>query len=102
MRVDTNYNEDDRTLVIYVNGKFSFDVLREFRDAYEKPFGREISRVFVNLHNTDFIDSSALGMLLNMKEYLRAGEGDIAIINANQDIRKVLSIARFDKLFRIE
>jgi anti-anti-sigma factor len=47
------------------------------------------------------MDSSALGMLLLLREHVDGVRERVRIINCNTEIRKILEIANFDKLFDI-
>ncbi len=85
--------------VIHVDGQFDFSVVRDFREAYQDLGGKEIT---IDLRNTDYLDSAALGMLLNMQSYLEKPDGTIRIVNAMPQIKRVLVIARFEKKFLIE
>jgi anti-anti-sigma regulatory factor len=48
------------------------------------------------------MDSSALGMLINMQKYWEGRCSQYRIINANQQLKKIFAISRFDKKFTIE
>ena len=47
------------------------------------------------------MDSSALGMLLNMKKTIDSQVKTIEISNCQPQLRKILQISRFDKKFDI-
>jgi anti-anti-sigma factor len=57
-------------------------------------------RFVVDLAKASYMDSSALGMLLLLKEHV-GNNGQIEIVNTATDVRNVLTIANFDKLFSI-
>lgn len=101
MSVKANLSRDGGTLTISVDGKFDFGALTEFRHAYSNDHGR-VSRYVVDMRGTDTMDSSALGMLLNMKKFLNVGDREIKITNCRPTLKKILLIARFDKKFMIE
>lgn len=90
--------EDGNTLTISITGRFDFEMVQEFRSAYaDKKAGSYV----IDMRGTEHMDSSALGMLLNMRKSL--GENaDISIINCRPQIKKILTISRFDKKFKIE
>lgn len=91
----------EREVVIAVKGRFDFYVHKEFRDAYEQALqqGRP-GKFVIDLAETDYIDSSALGMLLVLKE--RAGaETAVEIARCTPEVRGILEIANFHTLFRI-
>jgi anti-anti-sigma regulatory factor len=41
-------------------------------------------------------------MLINLHKFAQKHEGSVKLINPNTQIRKILSISRFDKKFAIE
>ena len=90
-------NENNRVKLIMPE-RFDFNLHREFREAYE---GNPDSRNFIiDFEKTEYLDSSALGMLLLLKEH--AGDsGKVEIVNSKADVLNVLKIANFDKLFEI-
>ena len=101
MTVATNLSKDQGVLTIAVNGRFDFGVLNEFRKAYSDEYGH-IKKYIVDMRGTDSMDSSALGMLLNMQKFLNKQDREIKVINCQPALKKVLLIARFDKKFNIE
>jgi anti-anti-sigma factor len=55
----------------------------------------------VDLQATDYMDSSALGMLLVLRERAGGDRAQIRIVNCKPEIRRILDIARFGQLFQI-
>jgi anti-anti-sigma regulatory factor len=47
------------------------------------------------------MDSSALGMLLLLREHAGGDRSEIRIVNANTALRGTLRVAGFDKLFTL-
>lgn len=88
-------------LVIKVDGHFGFAIHKEFRSAYEEAADKYPPRRYViDLKLTDYMDSSGLGMLLVMRE--RVGEGvEISLVNSNSEIRSILDISNFHKIFNV-
>ena len=62
MAVETDFSQDGKKLTIKIKGRFDFGKHQEFRDAYERQSRRPDS-VVVDLKDTTYLDSSALGML---------------------------------------
>lgn len=54
--------------------------------------------VEVHLHHTEYLDSSALGMLLILRDL---SNGSVVLKGCAGDVLKVLEIANFSKLFSI-
>lgn len=100
MSVNSHLENESRVVVIDVKGQFDFSVQREFRDAYRDYDSGLTFRV--NLSSTEYMDSSALGMLLLLRKHA-GGAGDRVVLSgANSVVSKILSIANFDKLFLIK
>lgn len=97
MAVETDFSQDGKQLTIKVKGRFDFGKHQEFRDAYER---RQPDSVIVDLKEATYLDSSALGMLLLLRDHV-GGEPDIRVVHASPDVRKILAISNFDKLFDI-
>lgn len=98
--VRTEYDPDAGLLTIRIGRHFDFNLVYEFREAYTAP-GDSPRSVVVDLDQTEAIDSSALGMLINMKRNLDLDDNQIKIVNARSDVRKILNIVHFDKIFHI-
>ncbi len=86
--------------VIAVSGRFDFSFHQEFRDAY-KEIGNA-KRVVVDMTATEYLDSSALGMLLLLREHSGRDTDAIEIRGCNESIKKVLLLSNFDKMFAIK
>lgn len=95
--VQTRSNGGNTTLL--VQGDFRFDAYDAFRQAYAGIAPEQ--ELEIDLRQVTSMDSSALGMLLNMKEQLKRRDGEIKLVNAPEAIYKLLAIARFDKKFQI-
>lgn len=93
--------QDGNVLVITVEGRFDFTLHRDFREAYRNTKGSEMVYI-VDLHAADYMDSSALGMLLLLKEHAGGDKNSVAIRNCKAEICNILKIANFDKLFKVD
>ena len=67
MNLTTRTSADGKALTIQIKGKFDFNLVQSFRQAYAQ-IDSSTNKVIVDLRETDYMDSSALGMLLNMKK----------------------------------
>ncbi len=90
----------DYEYVITLDKSFDFNCVEDFRKVYEKTSNPK--RIMIDFRNTSFIDSSALGMLINMRKYWKGSGPEIKLINCGDYINKILTISRLDKLFVIE
>jgi anti-anti-sigma factor len=81
-------------------GRFDFNSHRDFREAYQK-HGPSV-HYLIDMRATDYIDSSALGMLLLLREHAGGEKSRITIANPRPEVRSIFSVANFEKLFAIE
>lgn len=98
--VETSLDTESKTLTIKVSGRFDFSLHNYFREAYEQ-VDSEVKIHIVDLGNTVYLDSSALGMLLLLRDFAGVEQSDIRIVKCSDDVRKILSISNFEQLFSI-
>lgn len=91
---------DGSARTITVVGRFDFGLYRDFRATY-RDIPKNQCRYVVDLKSADYMDSSALGMLLLLREHAGEEAGRIRIANCRPDISRILAIAAFDRLFDI-
>lgn len=95
-------NKSDQEIVLALDERFDFGAVEDFRKSYESLNNVKRKTIFIDFRNTRYMDSSALGMLINAKNFFSSSDVKIAIVNANDQIRKIFSISRFDKKFDIQ
>ena len=99
MAISVTESEGGAVVTLTITGQFIFDMHHEFRSTYrDRPAA--VSYI-LDLAKTDYMDSSALGMLLLLREHVGSDKDRVTIKNASPQIRKLLEVARFDRFFRI-
>jgi HptB-dependent secretion and biofilm anti anti-sigma factor len=90
---DTSENVE----VLKLSGNFDFKFFRQFRELYEPVLrNSDICTIEIDLHGVDYIDSSALGMLLQLRE--KAADKKIVLSRCSA---VVLEVAQFNRLFEL-
>lgn len=85
-----------------LKGRFDFNTHRDFRDGYEAALSTpSLQSLDVDMGGVEYLDSSALGMLLLLKERAGAHNIQVKITNTSGTVRQILEIANFGKLFTI-
>jgi len=102
MKVESRFSNDNALFTITINGDFNFLLLNEFRDAYSNELASNAKDIIIDMRKTSTIDSSALGMLLNMQRHMKKADGSIRIVNCNPTVKKIFNITHFEKKFSIE
>jgi anti-anti-sigma factor len=101
MGIQKTVSDDGGKVTIAVTGNFDFQLYDEFRACYADTAGAGVDYV-VDLSATEYLDSSALGMLLLLREHAGGDASSIEIREASADVRKILDVANFAKLFRFQ
>ena len=85
--------------MLSIEGDFTFDLHQKFRNAYK---GYEKNQRFtVDLSKANYMDSSGLGMLVQLREFAGGDSAHVKITGANEVISQVLAVAKFNKLFTL-
>lgn len=100
MAITSNLSNDGSLLTISVQGRFDFSALQSFKNSYEK-ISPKAQKYIIDLKESEYLDSSALGMLLALRDFAGSEKADISVINCNQDVKKILVITKLDELFQV-
>lgn len=100
MQVDIQTRESLARIVL--KGRFDFNSHREFRNSYDALLRNgALKELELDLAEVDYLDSSALGMLLLFRERANNAHKTIALVNCRGIVAQVLEVANFNKLFAI-
>lgn len=100
MSISTKVSDGGNELYINIDGRFDFSSHQEFRKAYED-VATKPEQYIVDMSSTTYLDSSALGMLLLLRDYAGGDHANIKIVKCNDDVKKILTISNFEQLFDI-
>jgi len=100
MAIAAHLSDDGEALSIRIIGRFDFSAHQEFRDAYE-PLPEQPRHFKVDMREASYLDSSALGMLLLLRDHAGGDSAGVEIVNCNAEVRKILGISNFEQLFAI-
>lgn len=101
MPISTSLQEDvngGKILNISISGRFDISMYSEFGSSYKNHIGN-VSKIVVDMFELDYLDSSALGMLLMLRERAGGVSANIELVNISPAVGKILSTVKFDKLF---
>jgi anti-anti-sigma factor len=100
--MEINVTQADNSTTIALKGRFDFQAHQEFRRAVDGLLRAGKSMLTVDLSQVNFIDSSALGLLLLARENCEKA-GGVVILNQPRDyVDKVLKLCHFDQLFLVQ
>jgi anti-anti-sigma factor len=90
------------TLTIAIDGRFDATSLDDFRKCYEDHTSSSVGSYIVDLADTVYLDSSALGMLLVLRDFAGGDQASVVIQNCSEEIKKIFAISNFSQLFDIQ
>lgn len=99
MAISVTTSNDGKTITIKLPGEFDFRSHKDFRETHRDSV--QDAQYILDFSVTEHIDSSALGMLLLMREGLGNDAADVKIINCRPNIKKLLEMASFHQLFEV-
>lgn len=95
-------NRDGAKAVVKLSGRFDFNTHRDFRNACDPLVADAgIREIQVEFSEVDYLDSSALGMLLMLRDKASGVGKDVALAGVKGNVKQVMDIANFSKLFKI-
>jgi len=102
MSITSSLSDNGEVLTISITGRFDASSLEQFRRSFENVEASKIQRFRVDLAETIHLDSSALGMLLVLRDHAGGDKADITITNCSPEVKKIFAISSFEQLFTIQ
>ncbi len=103
MSLEISERSDHGKRILGLTGRFDFHSHRLFREVYERALeGKDDNAIELDLSAVEYMDSSALGMLLLFKEKASMVNKNISLMNCKGMVRQILEVANFHKLFAIK
>ena len=87
--------------VVAVRGEIDLFTAPELKKMLADAIENGATRVVVDLSETTFLDSTALGVLIGAVKRLRSREGQLVIVNTDTNIAKTFEITGLDQIFTI-
>ena len=92
---------DDSRHIVAVTGEIDLFTAPELKSALGEALESGRTRIVVDLTNTTFLDSTALGVLIGAVKRLRSRDGVLTIVNTDPNIAKTFEITGLDQIFTI-
>lgn len=100
MQIDVQTHGDIATL--HLSGRFDFSAHRDFRVAYQAPLEQpECKQLTIDFARVEYVDSSALGMLLLLKEKAAVSGKNVVLSNCTGFVLEVFQVVNFQQLFQM-
>ena len=97
----TEHTIDEERQVLAVRGEIDLFTAPELKQVIADAIEAKRIRIIVDLTETTFLDSTALGVLIGAVKRLRSRHGALAIVNVDDNIAKTFEITGLDQIFTI-
>jgi anti-sigma B factor antagonist len=87
--------------VVAVRGEIDLFTAPDLKTTLVAAIDAGKSRIVVDLTETTFLDSTALGVLIGAVKRLRARDGALTLVNTDANIAKTFEITGLDQIFTI-
>ena len=87
--------------VVEVSGEIDVYTAPQLRECLSELEDAGHSRLLIDLENVDFLDSTALGVLVGALKKARADEGSMALVCSQERLLKIFRITGLTKVFDI-
>jgi anti-anti-sigma factor len=102
MSLQIGINSTNDVFVITLAGSFVFSAHRDFRKARENALESNKNKIEIDMGKVEYLDSSALGMLLLLREKANASNRKVSLTHCHDLVQEVLNMAHFRQLFIIQ
>ena len=99
--VTTEWLADSKSFVLHISGDFTSEISHHFRNAYQA-IKHTPNKYILNMKDTTYIDSTALGMILELREHAHNRKASIHITNMNDVVLDIFKVLNFHKLIKPE
>jgi len=97
----TEHSIDAERHLLAVRGEIDLFTAPELKQVLAESIEAGRIRIIVDLTETTFLDSTALGVLIGAVKRLRSRDGALALVNVDENIAKTFEITGLDQIFTI-
>lgn len=102
MSMQIDFNMEESTLLIKLNGEIDHHTSVEIREAIDREYQkRRAKNVLFDFGQVLFMDSSGIGMLMGRYRNVVISGGQVGLLNVDNNIDKVLAISGIYKLMKV-
>ncbi len=88
-------------VVVAVGGDVDTTTVADLNAVFDDLVSRGVRNYVIDLGRVSFMDSSGLAALARLYKRIRIGHGDVRLCNLPPELRRVVELTRFDRVFDI-
>ncbi len=91
----------DQIALVHLKGEIDLHTCSLLRDSLRELIEQEFYRIVINLADVPYLDSAALGVLVDAVRRVREHEGGISLVSTTPFVRRAFEITRLVKIFQL-
>ena len=100
--LESKVERGDRSATVHLAGELDLSVADELRDLLDGLIGAGRARIDIDLSETRFVDSRAIGVLIGAQKRAQVVGGRILVRKPQSTVRKAFDILGLSPVFEIE
>ncbi|HEY4688250.1 MAG TPA: STAS domain-containing protein [Anaerolineae bacterium] len=93
--------ESQNVVVVAIGGDVDTTTASDLHTVFDDLVARGVRNFVIDLGDIAFMDSSGLAALAKLYKRIRIGRGDVRLCCLPPDMRRIIELTRFDRVFAI-
>lgn len=100
LEIDTQQTPD-QIAIVHLKGEIDLHTCSLLRDTLRELIEQKHYQIVINLAEVPYLDSAALGVLVDAVRRVREHEGGISLVSTTPFVRRAFEITRLVKIFQL-
>ncbi len=101
MTIAIAVDEEKSIVNVSISGRFDFSQHEEFKRVLDLTKTKSLTKYVIDLSQVDEIDSSAIGMILLLRDMAGGDQSNVELTHIRPSIKDELEIAQIYKLVKV-
>ncbi|MCD5413892.1 MAG: STAS domain-containing protein [Clostridiales bacterium] len=102
LSIKKEYLEKERLWNVELIGEIDIYTAKQFKEMFVEIYEIKKENIRIDAKGLDYIDSTGLGVMIGALKRSREENKNITIVNAKENVNKLLEITGLSKIFKIE
>lgn len=95
------HTREEEIQIIHISGKLTYGTTNHAKEAIHKALDETVKGYIIDMSNTEYIDSTGFGVLINFAKMIGEKDRSMAIIVTDPLINQLFTISKFHLVFPI-
>ena len=93
-------NQKDGVIIIEIEGELNLMSAEAVKECFEKYIKQKSYRIILDFLKLEFMDSTGIGLIIEMSNRLKQLNGNLVIVNMNSDVKNLFGIANLLEILK--